>query len=227
MTDYILSHLEQGVMTITLNGLEVFNSFNQHMGRAFQQALNDAAKNDNVRCVVITGSGRAFCAGQDLKEVISESTQSSKSVSAPTVAVSGCLQHGPMCGQWCGRRCRRQHCARLRFWWQNAPPSSFKRLPRWAGARQRWHFWLPRLVGMARAKALTTGAPLSSAEAESMGLIHLASRKTSLTTWSIVTNAGQHAHERVGHDQKSPSCRIDQLTGRPAEPGVGIAISSS
>ena len=44
------------------------------MGRAFQQALDDAAQNDNVRCVVITGSGRAFCAGQDLKEVTSDTS---------------------------------------------------------------------------------------------------------------------------------------------------------
>ena len=37
MTDSILSHLEHGVMTITLNRPEVFNSFNQNMGQAFQQ----------------------------------------------------------------------------------------------------------------------------------------------------------------------------------------------
>ena len=43
MTDSILSHFEHGVMTITLNRPEVFNSFNQKMGQAFQQAL-DAAR---------------------------------------------------------------------------------------------------------------------------------------------------------------------------------------
>ena len=55
MTDSILSHLQHGVMTITLNRPEVFNSFNQGMGRAFQEALDQAAQDDNVRCVVITG----------------------------------------------------------------------------------------------------------------------------------------------------------------------------
>ena len=44
MTDSILSHFEHGVMTITLNRPEVFNSFNQKMGQAFQQALDAAAQ---------------------------------------------------------------------------------------------------------------------------------------------------------------------------------------
>ena len=39
------------------------------MGRAFQEELDKAASDDSVRCIVITGEGRAFCAGQDLKEV--------------------------------------------------------------------------------------------------------------------------------------------------------------
>ena len=47
-------------MTLTLNRPTVFNSFNQEMGRAFQAALDEAASNDDVRCVVITGEGRAF-----------------------------------------------------------------------------------------------------------------------------------------------------------------------
>ncbi|MDE0872049.1 MAG: enoyl-CoA hydratase-related protein, partial [Flavobacteriales bacterium] len=57
------------VRTITLNRPDVFNSFNREMGQAFQQALDQAGQDPNVRCVVITGEGRAFCAGQDLKEV--------------------------------------------------------------------------------------------------------------------------------------------------------------
>ena len=55
------------MLTLTLNRPDVFNSFNQDMGRAFQAALDEAAQDKAVRCVVITGEGRAFCAGQDLK----------------------------------------------------------------------------------------------------------------------------------------------------------------
>ena len=58
----LLSHHrpEQGVMTLTFNRPEVFNSFNQEMGQAFQSALDTAATDSQVRCVVITGNGRAF-----------------------------------------------------------------------------------------------------------------------------------------------------------------------
>lgn len=57
-----------GVCTITLNRPEVFNSFNKVMAVSLQEALDDCASNDEVRAVVITGEGKAFCAGQDLAE---------------------------------------------------------------------------------------------------------------------------------------------------------------
>ena len=63
MSELLCLELSEGVLTITLNRPDVFNSFNQAMGRAFQAALDDAAINPEVRCVIITGAGRAFCAG--------------------------------------------------------------------------------------------------------------------------------------------------------------------
>jgi 2-(1,2-epoxy-1,2-dihydrophenyl)acetyl-CoA isomerase len=57
-----------GVRTITLNRPAAFNSFNLELKGALLTALDDAATEPTVRAVVITGAGRAFCAGQDLKE---------------------------------------------------------------------------------------------------------------------------------------------------------------
>ncbi|MDH4474492.1 MAG: 2-(1,2-epoxy-1,2-dihydrophenyl)acetyl-CoA isomerase PaaG [Fluviicola sp.] len=57
-----------GVCILTLNRPEVFNSFNKVMAIALQDALDDCASNDEVRAIVITGEGKAFCAGQDLAE---------------------------------------------------------------------------------------------------------------------------------------------------------------
>jgi len=57
-----------GVRTITLNRPAAFNSFNLELKDALLAALDDAATEPTVRAVVITGAGRAFCAGQDLKE---------------------------------------------------------------------------------------------------------------------------------------------------------------
>ncbi len=58
-----------GTATITLKRPEVFNSFNRDTALAFQAALDDCQQRAEVRCVVITGEGKAFCAGQDLQEV--------------------------------------------------------------------------------------------------------------------------------------------------------------
>jgi len=57
-----------GICELKMNRPEVFNSFNKPMAMAMQYALDDCAKDDSVRAVVITGEGKAFCAGQDLAE---------------------------------------------------------------------------------------------------------------------------------------------------------------
>jgi 2-(1,2-epoxy-1,2-dihydrophenyl)acetyl-CoA isomerase len=59
-----------GVLTLTLNRPDVLNSFTRSMAAALQAALAEAAADDTVRAVVITGAGRGFCAGQDLAEAL-------------------------------------------------------------------------------------------------------------------------------------------------------------
>lgn len=67
----ILSRIENGVAYLTLNRPEVFNSFNREMALAFQSELDACVQDEAVRAIVVTGNGKAFCAGQDLKEVTS------------------------------------------------------------------------------------------------------------------------------------------------------------
>lgn len=69
MSETILYTLENGIATITLNRPKVFNSFNREMAFAVQDALDKARSDEQVRAVVLTGEGKAFCAGQDLAEV--------------------------------------------------------------------------------------------------------------------------------------------------------------
>ncbi len=57
-----------GVCELKLNRPEVFNSFNKAMALALQAALDDCVKDETVRAIVLTGEGKAFCAGQDLAE---------------------------------------------------------------------------------------------------------------------------------------------------------------
>lgn len=68
--EHITTSLDNGVFTITFNRPKVFNSFNKAMAHEVQQAMDEANKNPEIRCVVLTGSGKAFCAGQDLAEVM-------------------------------------------------------------------------------------------------------------------------------------------------------------
>jgi 2-(1,2-epoxy-1,2-dihydrophenyl)acetyl-CoA isomerase len=67
--DFIKLEKQDSVATITFNRPEVFNSFNQKMAFALHAALDDCQSDDSVRAVVMRGTGKAFCAGQDLQEV--------------------------------------------------------------------------------------------------------------------------------------------------------------
>ena len=66
----VLTETSDGVMSITLNRPDVLNSFNGPMADALLAALRCATADDAVRAVLLTGAGRAFCAGQDLAAVL-------------------------------------------------------------------------------------------------------------------------------------------------------------
>ena len=55
-----------GIATLTLNRPDALNAFNLTMARELEQVFLTDARDDDVRAVVVTGSGRAFCAGMDL-----------------------------------------------------------------------------------------------------------------------------------------------------------------
>ena len=65
-TPPLLVARDGGVLTLTLNRPEVLNSVTRAMAEALLAALDEARRDETVRCVVLTGAGRAFCAGQDL-----------------------------------------------------------------------------------------------------------------------------------------------------------------
>ena len=66
----ILFRIEEGIATITLNRAEKLNSFNREMALLMQQKLDECASLHTIRCVVITGAGKGFSAGQDLAEAM-------------------------------------------------------------------------------------------------------------------------------------------------------------
>ncbi len=64
----ILYDVSEGVATVTLNRPDSLNSVNEQLGRELLDALRSAEKDAAARALVLTGAGRAFCAGQDLRE---------------------------------------------------------------------------------------------------------------------------------------------------------------
>ncbi len=64
----ILAESKESVLRITLNRPDVYNAFNEEMLLELQSAFKKAAEDDSVRCVLLTGAGKAFCSGQDLKD---------------------------------------------------------------------------------------------------------------------------------------------------------------
>jgi 2-(1,2-epoxy-1,2-dihydrophenyl)acetyl-CoA isomerase len=57
---------EEGVAILVLGRPEVMNALNDELGHQLLAALSKAAADDQIRCIVLTGEGRAFCAGEDL-----------------------------------------------------------------------------------------------------------------------------------------------------------------
>lgn len=68
MYSTLLYQVNNGVATITLNRPERYNAFNNEMSFELQKAWKEVAKDPNVRVIVLTGAGNAFCSGQDLKD---------------------------------------------------------------------------------------------------------------------------------------------------------------
>ena len=76
MFNTLLLDIKDSVATITLNRPDVFNAFNDEMSYELQDALKQVSKDDQVRVVVLTGAGKAFCSGQDLKAIAGSKNRS-------------------------------------------------------------------------------------------------------------------------------------------------------
>lgn len=70
MSDTVLYDVTEGLATVTLNRPDAMNALNNELKSALRDTLRKAAEDEDVRAVLLTGNGRAFCVGQDLKEHI-------------------------------------------------------------------------------------------------------------------------------------------------------------
>jgi len=68
MSVAVTTQYEDGVATITLNRPDALNTFNNALMEGLGKAYQECDANDAVRCVIVTGAGKAFCAGADLSD---------------------------------------------------------------------------------------------------------------------------------------------------------------
>ena len=167
------------VRYITLNRPKAFNSFDRVMGREFQKQLDAASTDDSVRCIVITGEGRAFCAGQDLKEVTAPDAPNFKVIVEETYNTSIrkiCAMRKPIIaavnGVAAGAGANIALACDLTIAKESASfIQAFSKIGLIPDSGGTWS--LPRLVGMQRAKALAFfGDKLMAKDAVEMGLIY-------------------------------------------------------
>ena len=175
----IIKSLINGVCELRLNRPEVFNSFNKNMALAFQDALDECEKNDGVRVVLITGEGKAFCAGQDLSEAIDPDgpelshivekhynpiIERIRNIEKPIVAaVNGVAAGaGANIALACDITIAKKSASFIQAF------SKIGLIPDSGGT-----FFLPRIIGFQKAMALMmTGDKISAEEAERMNMIY-------------------------------------------------------
>ena len=180
MSDSLLVDRTDGVVTLTLNRPDSLNSINLDLKVALLEAVAMIASDPAARSVVLTGAGRAFCVGQDLKEHIG-------SMDAPGPPLSTVVQHyNPLVralatmpkpviaavrGVAAGASASLTLLADFRF---GGPRTSFLMAFANVGlAGDTGASWtLPRVVGLAKAtEMLMLAEPVAAAEAHRLGLL--------------------------------------------------------
>ena len=179
MSEILLVKHEAGVTTLTLNRPTAFNSFNREMAFALIEQLDACAKDNAVRAIVLTGEGRAFCAGQDLKEATDDNgisfemilkehynpiIQRIRSIHKPVIAAINGVAAGA--GANIAFSCDMTIAKASASFTQAF--SKIGLVPDSGGT-----FFLPRLVGMQRATAMMMlSNKITAEEAANMGLIY-------------------------------------------------------
>lgn len=177
----VLFEIKNQVAWLTLNRPDKYNSFNREMALSAQQFLDECAQNDEIRCICLIGSGKAFCAGQDLSEfpdpaqidfdrVVSEYynplIQKLRNIEKPVVAAVNGVAAGA--GANIALACDIVIAAESASFIQAF--SKIGLIPDSGGT-----YFLPRLVGVQKAAALMMlGDKVSASEAADMGMIYKA-----------------------------------------------------
>jgi 2-(1,2-epoxy-1,2-dihydrophenyl)acetyl-CoA isomerase len=176
-----------GILKITLNHPDKFNSFNREMALSFQQQLDKAAADKSIRCVYLTGEGKAFCAGQDLSEALDDNGPGIERIVRehynPIIEKIRQLEKPVICavnGVAAGAGANIALACDVVIAGASATFiqafSKIGLIPDSGGT-----FFLPRLIGLAKASALMMlGEKVTAEDAEQMGMIYKVVEDTAL-----------------------------------------------
>ena len=175
----ILFEQQNSVAIITLNRPDTFNSFIRDMALELQSKLEICKQGDDIRCIMLTGSGKAFCAGQDLNEAIDPQKpqieeivnqhynpiiKSIREIEKPIIAAVNGVAAGA--GANLALSCDIVIAAQSASFIQAF--SKIGLIPDSGGT-----FFLPRLIGLPKATAIMmTGEKVMAVDAEKMGMIY-------------------------------------------------------
>ena len=175
----ILFEIKDNVGIIQFNRPTVYNSFNREMALECQARLDECENNDEVRAIYIIGNGKAFCAGQDLREVTDPNgpeltsivkdhynpiIERIRNIEKPIVAAV----NGVAAGAGANIALACDICVAMEAASFIQAFSKIGLIPDSGGT-----FFLPRLIGFQKATALMMlGDKVGAAEAESLGMIY-------------------------------------------------------
>lgn len=203
---------QNGVRELKLNRPEVFNSFNKSMAIALQEELDKCVTDNSVRAVIITGEGKAFCAGQDLAEATDPNGPELKSIvrehynpiilkirnlEKPVIAaVNGVAAGaGANIALACDITFAKESASFIQAF------SKIGLIPDSGGT-----FFLPRIIGTQKALALMmTADKVSAKEAEEMNMIYKAVSDESFseTVQKFANNLAQMPTRGLGLTKKA------------------------
>ena len=178
MYETVLVESKDGVQTITLNRPEVLNAISAQLGAELLEALREAERAPEVRCVLLTASGRGFCAGADLREQapgqasLGDLLRTRYNGIVLRLRMMGKPVIAAVNGVAAGAGCNLALAADLRIASDRASfIEVFSRVGLIPDSGGTW--LLPRLVGMARALEMMFFAePVDAAAAERIGLVN-------------------------------------------------------
>ncbi len=196
MSDTIQYEQQGNLAILRLNRPQVFNSFNREMALTLQQKLDEVATDENIRAIILTGNGKAFCAGQDLAEVTGPEAPGFRtilsehynpvitrirSIAKPVIAAVNGVAAGA--GANIALACDIVVAAESASFLQAF--SKIGLVPDSGGT-----FFLPRLIGFQKASAIMmTGEKITATDAEKWGMIYRVFSDE--TFWDSATKLGQ------------------------------------